>query len=101
MPQLKGSEWRLRRGDNSGPPSRILFVDELTEIFCSMLPDLWKLGQAYLNGSLFQGVALLSENQKKLAEKCDSNKGKFEVRTKSYVFVWLKYLTKDSTFFTS
>ena len=54
-------------------------MEEVTEIFCVTLPDLWKLGQAYLNGRLFQGVALLTENQQKLAKQCDSNRGKFEV----------------------
>lgn len=80
MPALKGMGQGVRRGDNSGPPNRILFVEEVTEIFGVTLPDLWKLGQAYLNGRLFQGVALLSENQRKLAKRCDSSKGKFEVR---------------------
>ena len=55
-------------------------MEEVTEVFCVTLPDLWKLGQAYLNGRLFQGVALLTENQQKLALRCDSSKGKFEVR---------------------
>ena len=56
-------------------------MEEVTEILCVTLPDLWKLGQAYLNGKLFMGVALLTENQQKLARKCDSSRGKFEVRS--------------------
>lgn len=80
MPALKGVGRGKRKGDKSGPPNRILFVEEVTEIFGVTLPDLWKLGQAYLHGRLFQGVALLSENQQKLAKNCDANKGKFEVR---------------------
>ena len=78
MPILKLAQG-TRKGD-AGRPNRIMFVEEMTEIFSATLPDLWKLGQAYLNGSLFQGVALLSENQQKLAKRCDSSKGKFEVR---------------------
>ncbi len=84
MPLLKGrggggGGGGGRRADISGPPNRIVFVEDVTEIFCMTLPDLWKLGQAYLKRSLFQGVALLTENQRKLAKKCDSNKTKFEV----------------------
>ena len=80
MPALKSTGWGSQsKGDASGPPSRIMFVEEVTEVFCVTLPDLWRLGQAYLKGSLFQGVALLTENQQKLARKCDSNRGKFEV----------------------
>lgn len=77
---MKGVGRGGRLGDTSGPPNRICFVEEVTEILCVTLPDLWKLGQAYLNGKLFQGVALLTENQQKLARKCDSNRAKFEVR---------------------
>ena len=84
MPILKGTGRMAQQGgggggDSSRPPDRILFVEEMTEIFCVTLPDLWKLGQAYLKGSLFQGVALLTENQKKLAENCEINKSRFEV----------------------
>ena len=83
MPSLKGPSSKGpqgRRGkDSSGPPDRILFVEDLTEIFRVTLPDLWRLGQAYLKGSLFQGVALLSENQSKLSQIREMNKAKFEV----------------------
>lgn len=78
MPPLKGAGRGLRRGDASGPPNRILFVEEVTELFSTTLLDLWRLGQAYLSGKLFQGVALLAETQTKLADKCDDNKSKFE-----------------------
>ena len=30
----------------------MLFVEELTEIMTSSFPDFWKLGQAYIAGSL-------------------------------------------------
>lgn len=76
---MKGAGRGTRRGDASGPPNRILFVEEVTEIFCVILPDLWKLGKTYLDGRLFQGVALLTENQQKLSKQCESNKGGFEV----------------------
>lgn len=81
MPALKGMGRGSRREDISAPPNQILFVEEVTEIFCVTLPDLWKLGQAYLDSRLFRGVVLLTENQQKLAKQCDSNRGKFEVRT--------------------
>lgn len=82
---LKGFGRVSRRGgaDSSRPPDRILFVEDMTDIFCVTLPDLWRLGQAYLKGSLFQGVALLTENEKKLAQKCEINRSKFEVRLAS------------------
>jgi len=82
MPSLKGPSKGPHRGggkDSSGPPDRILFVEDLTEIFSVTLPDLWRLGQAYLKGSLFQGVALLTENQSKLSQICEMNRAKFEV----------------------
>ncbi len=82
IPVLKGSGrgggGGGRRGDASGPPNRILFVEEMTELFSTTLPDLWRLGQAYLNRNLFQGVALLAESQERLALKCENNKAKFE-----------------------
>ena len=82
MPTLKGPSKGVCRGagkDSSGPPDRIMFVEDVTEIFRVTLPGLWTLGQAYLKGSLFQGVALLTENQKKLSQKCEMNRNKFEV----------------------
>ncbi len=84
MPTLKGPSKRSRMGagkDSSGPPDRIMFVEDITEIFSVTLPDLWKLGQAYQKGSLFQGVALHTEHQKKLSQICEMNKTKFEVYT--------------------
>ena len=40
--------------DTSGRPSRILFVEDLTELVLTNLPNLWKLAQAYFTHSLFQ-----------------------------------------------
>ena len=40
--------------DTSGRPSRILFVEDLTEIVLTNLPNFWKLAQAYFTHSLFQ-----------------------------------------------
>lgn len=39
---------------DTGRPNRILFVEELTGLISESLPDFWRLGQAYLSGSLFQ-----------------------------------------------
>ena len=33
-------------------PQKVLFVEELTEIMINNFPDFWKLGQAYISGSL-------------------------------------------------
>ena len=38
--------WRYRT------PQKVLFVEELTEIMTNSFPDFWKLGQAYISGSL-------------------------------------------------
>ena len=44
------------RVDTSGRPSRILFVEDLTEIVLTNLPNFWRLTQAYFTGSLFQVI---------------------------------------------
>ncbi|XP_046839315.1 exocyst complex component 2-like isoform X2 [Xenia sp. Carnegie-2017] len=36
------------------PPRAVIYVDELSDILSESLPDLWKLGNEYLNGSLFK-----------------------------------------------
>ena len=41
-------------GDQGGRPKSVLFVEELTGLISENLPDLWKLGQTYLNKTLFQ-----------------------------------------------
>ena len=43
-------------GDQGGRPKSILFVEELTGLISENLPDLWKLGQTYLNKTLFQVI---------------------------------------------
>ena len=42
------------KGADQGRPKSILFVEELTGLISENLPDLWKLGQTYLNKTLFQ-----------------------------------------------
>ena len=37
-------------------PGRIGFLEELSDIFVRLFPDLWKLGQAYFGGELFVKV---------------------------------------------
>ncbi|ELT91409.1 hypothetical protein CAPTEDRAFT_186875, partial [Capitella teleta] len=40
----------------SRAPIRILFLENLTRLFCENLPDLWRLGTAYLSGKIAKGV---------------------------------------------
>ena len=62
-----------------GPPQRILFVEEITELIAESLPEFWKLGQAYVTGSLFHGMQMVTERQRQQQENCDKNREKFEV----------------------
>ena len=62
-----------------GPPKRILFVEEITELMAESLPEFWKLGQAYVSGSLFHGMQMVAERQRNQQENCDRNREKFEV----------------------
>lgn len=48
------SIWLGWKGGDQGRPNSILFVEELTDLISENLPDLWKLGQTYLNKTLFQ-----------------------------------------------
>ena len=82
-----GGEWHLvgSRGD-AGPPNRILFVEEITGIIAESLPEFWKLGQAYVSGSLFQGMQMVPERQRQQQENCDKNKDKFEVGWKFHLY---------------
>jgi exocyst complex component 2 len=75
----KTGEWHYvgSRGD-AGPPNRILFVEEITGLMAESLPEFWKLGQAYISGSLFQGMQMVAERQRQQQENCDKNKDKFE-----------------------
>lgn len=43
---LADTGWRYRT------PQKVIFVEELTEIMTNTFPDFWKLGQAYISGSL-------------------------------------------------
>jgi len=42
--------------NNNAIPGRIGFLEELSDIFVRLFPDLWKLGQAYFGGELFVRV---------------------------------------------
>lgn len=78
-------EWHLSgasRGD-AGPPTRILFVEEITGLIAESLPEFWKLGQAYVSGSLFQGMHMVDERQRLQQENCDKNRDRFEVGGRS------------------
>lgn len=37
-------------------PARVSFLEELSDIFTSVFPELWKLGQAYFNKELYVRV---------------------------------------------
>jgi exocyst complex component 2 len=54
------SSQSLNRGINfkSGgkAPQRVVFVELLTKVLCDNVPDLWRLGQSYLNGKLLKEV---------------------------------------------
>lgn len=49
--QNKEKEATTKRDQNS-PPTRVLFIEEITEIATGQLPCLWKLGQSYFTGEL-------------------------------------------------
>ena len=82
------------RGD-AGPPNRILFVEEITGLMAESLPEFWKLGQAYISGSLFQGMQMVAERQRQQQENCDKNKDKFEVSTKLHFKTFFAYFLCD------
>ena len=63
-----------------GPPNRILFVEEITGLIAESLPEFWRLGQAYVSGSLFQGMQMVAERQEQQQANCDKNQKKFEVQ---------------------
>jgi exocyst complex component 2 len=72
-------EWHMPSGRSEvGPPKRILFVEEITELMAESLPEFWKLGQAYVSGSLFHGMQMVAERQRNQQENCDRNREKFE-----------------------
>ena len=66
-------------GRDLGPPNRILFVEDMTGLVAESLPEFWKLGQAYISGSLFQGMQMTSEREQLQHDNCSRKKGKFEV----------------------
>ena len=54
--EVGGGSTVASRVDTSGRPSRILFVEDLTEVVLTNLPNFWKLAQAYFTGALFQVI---------------------------------------------
>ena len=52
--EREGGSTVASRVDTCGRPSRILFVEDLTEVVLTNLPNFWRLAQAYFTGSLFQ-----------------------------------------------
>ena len=64
---------------DAGPPNRILFVEEMTGLIAESLPEFWKLGQAYISGTLFQGMQMVTERAQLQQENCGKNKKIFEV----------------------
>ena len=54
---VSGSRNSTYLGDQTGfkfkTPQKVLFVEELTEIMTNNFPEFWKLGQAYVSGTLF------------------------------------------------
>ena len=43
-----------------GGPRQLQFVERLTDVVISQLPNFWKLWISYVNGSLFSEVCTLS-----------------------------------------
>lgn len=72
---------------DAGPPSRILFVEEMTGLIAESLPEFWKLGQAYISGSLFQGMHMTGERQQLQQQSCEKNKDNFEVTSSTLLCV--------------
>lgn len=57
VPTQKHSKITENGANNSNAiPGRIGFLEELSDIFVRLFPDLWKLGQAYFGGELFVRV---------------------------------------------
>uniref|UniRef100_T1J496 Exocyst complex component 2 n=1 Tax=Strigamia maritima TaxID=126957 RepID=T1J496_STRMM len=69
-----GSAYRTRQSEECRPPDHIIFVEELTEIVSDTVPDLWKLGQAYLKGDL----SVIDDDENRVNKIDASYKLKFE-----------------------
>lgn len=80
---------------DAGPPSRILFVEEMTGLIAESLPEFWKLGQAYISGSLFQGMHMTDERQQLQQQSCEKNKDTFEVHFERLHIVCVMLLSMD------
>ena len=88
LPAERG-EWYAVGSRDAGPPNRILFVEEVTGLIAESLPELWKLGQAYISGALFQGMQMVAEREQPQMDSCSRNKPKFEVRRNFLQFLCL------------
>lgn len=80
---------------DAGPPSRILFVEEMTGLIAESLPEFWKLGQAYISGALFQGMHMTDERQQLQQESCEKNKDNFEVKCSFLILLCCVLLSAD------
>ncbi|XP_052817552.1 exocyst complex component 2-like [Mya arenaria] len=69
--QKRHTQSTLTPGGRYGPPQKVLFVEELTELMTAHFPHFWKLGQAYVTGSLAH-----REDGKSLKTESTSNKFK-------------------------
>ena len=58
-------------------------MEDVTGLIAENLPEFWKLGQAYVTGSLFQGMHMVEERQRMQQDNCDRNRDRFEVGTQS------------------
>ena len=56
IPSLKPKKMNENGTNSTAIPGRIGFLEELSDIFVRLFPDLWKLGQAYFGGELFVRV---------------------------------------------
>lgn len=76
----------LERNIKSGSsvPQRVVFVEELSELLTEGLPDLWKLGQAYFNGTLIGDSSGSSKQLKPTAQKQKSFEEMIHDVTSSY-----------------
>ncbi|XP_078283534.1 exocyst complex component 2 isoform X1 [Rhinoraja longicauda] len=70
---VKGKNtWRFKA------PQLVAFVDNLTEIVISQLPNFWKLWISYVNGSLFSETGEKSEQVEKLKKNARSRQNDFK-----------------------
>lgn len=68
----RDDSWRFKA------PQLVTFVDNLTEIVISQLPNFWKLWISYVNGSLFSETGEKSEQVEKLKKNARSRQNDFK-----------------------